>query len=184
MITPLPQPGAASPEDRMTISRRFIQHAREELERGNRLQASEKTWGAMAQALKAIAQERGWRHRAHDNVVDIGHHIGTEYEHTYIIAATSRANELHRNFYENSDNAEVIERTIDLIEDVLPDLEELRLAAPRPFVISRREDRARLRLLTGDRSLEIGDTSPVGFSLRHTPDAADGGGQSHSLDHE
>ncbi len=150
MTTPLPPPGASTPEDRMVISRRFIQHAREELGRDNRLQASEKTWGAMAQALKAIAQVRGWRHRGHDNVVNVGRHIGKEFNYPDIIVATYDAESLHRNFYENNDRFEVIENTINLIEDILPELEALRFAPPRPYTIAHRDDRDRLRQLTGD----------------------------------
>ena len=168
MTTPLP-PGASSPEDRMVIIRRFIRQAREELERDDRLQASEKTWGAMAHALKAIAQIRGWRHRSHNCVLDVGRQIGMEYNFPDIIIATEYANSLHQNFYENNDNAEVIERTINLIEDILLDLEAIQSASPRPFTISRNDHRDRLRQLTGNRSLQIGDSSPVGFSLRHTP---------------
>ena len=176
MTAQLPPPGAASPEDRMAISRTFIQHAREELERDSRLQASEKAWGAMAQALKAIAQGRGWKRRGHDNVLDIGGHIGQEFNHPAVATATEKANALHRNFYENNDNAAVIEDTITIIEEVLPDLENIRLAPPRPFTIIRRFDRNRLRRLTGNRDLEIGDASPVGFSLNHPPGSANGDG--------
>ena len=172
MTMPLPLPGASTPSDRTIISRRFIQHAREELERDNRLQASEKAWGAMAHALKAIAQVRGWRHRGHDYVVDIGIHIGKEHNLPDIIVATYDAESLHRNFYENNDRAEVIDNTIGLIEEILPDLEALRSAEPRPFTIAHRDDRERLRRLTGDRTLQVGATSPVGFSLRHGPGMA------------
>ena len=174
MTTQLPTPGSASPEDRMVISRTFIQHAREELERDSRLQASEKAWGAMAQALKAIAQVRGWKHRGHDNVLDIGGHIGQEFNHAAVATATEKANALHRNFYENNDNAEVIEDTITIIEEVLPDLEDIRLAPPQPFTIAGRFDRNRLRRLTGNPDLQIGDTSLVGFSLNHPPDSDNG----------
>ena len=176
MTTRLPPSGAANPEDRMAISGMFIQHAREELERDSRLQASEKAWGAMAQALKAIAQTRGWKHRGHDNVLDIGGQIGQEYNLPAAATATEKANALHRNFYENNDNAAVIEETIIIIEDVLPDLEDARLGPPRPYTISHRSDRNRLRRLTGNRDLEIGDTSPVGFSLNHSSGSGNGGG--------
>ena len=56
----LPEPGSATVEDRVQISRRLILQAPEELERGDRLQATEKIWGALAQMLKAHGQQRGW----------------------------------------------------------------------------------------------------------------------------
>ena len=41
-------------------SRRFLAQAYEELAKGDIPQTSEKAWGATAQMLKAIAQQRGW----------------------------------------------------------------------------------------------------------------------------
>ena len=52
-------------EDHAVHSDRLIRHAWEQLEQGDRLQASEKAWGAVAHALKDIAARRGWRNRAH-----------------------------------------------------------------------------------------------------------------------
>ena len=159
----------------MVISRRFIQHARDELENGNRLQASEKTWGAMAHVLKAIAEERGWQHRGHLLVLDTGRHIGKEFNHPDVILATEKANGLHSNFYDNSNDAEAIEESIDQVEDVLPDLEEILKMGPLPFTIGNRSDRRRLYRLTENESLRVGDTSSVGFSLRHSPNTGNGG---------
>ena len=57
--TQLPEPGESSIEDHVQLSRWFLEHARIEIANGNRLQASEKIWGAAAHALKAIAIQRG-----------------------------------------------------------------------------------------------------------------------------
>jgi HEPN domain-containing protein len=47
-------------------SRRFIRQAHYELvKKGDRYQASEKASDAAAQAVKAIAADRGWRHDSH-----------------------------------------------------------------------------------------------------------------------
>ena len=132
-----------------------------------RLQASEKTWGAVVQALKGIAQRRGWMHRGHHYILETGHQIGLEFGNVDITAATFRANQLHENFYENAHDAQVIGQTLDLVEAVIPALEDIRDAAPRPFTIANTPDRDRMRMLTGDRSLQVGDVSPVGFSLNH-----------------
>ena len=40
----------------------LLAQAREELAKGDLAQASEKGWGAAAQMLQAIADERGWPH--------------------------------------------------------------------------------------------------------------------------
>ena len=47
---------------------------------GNLLQASEKVWGATAHALKAMALQRGWHHRSHATIFDIGEHLGREFD--------------------------------------------------------------------------------------------------------
>ena len=169
MTTKLPPPGAASPDDHTEISRQFLQHAKEELARDSRLQASEKTWGAMAHALKAIAQERGWRHRGHYYILDIGEQIAAEFNIPSIVSATHWANSLHQNFYDSNDDVEVIGRTIDIVDAVLPELERIRSAEPRPFTIRKRFERDRLRQITGIKTLQVGDTSPVGFSQTLPP---------------
>ena len=64
-LPPLPEPGFQSADDRRTIGRRFIIQARKHLDEGDRLQAGEKAWGAIAQNLKAIGELRGWRHDSH-----------------------------------------------------------------------------------------------------------------------
>ena len=167
MATPLPELGNAGPNDHTEISRRFLQQAKEELDKGDQLQASEKAWGALAQALKAIAQSRGWRHQSHNHVIAIGYQIARESGRSDIELATNHANILHQNFYENFAGTRVIQGGIDLVETLLPDLDDIRSAAPRPFTIEDEDNRAYLRLLTGDRSLQIDDSSPVGFSLLH-----------------
>ena len=168
MATPLPELGNAGPNDHTEISRRFLQQAKEELGNGDQLQASEKAWGAFAHALKAIAQSRGWRHQGHNHVIAIGYQIGREHSLSDLQLATTYANTLHENFYEHYVGRRVIQDGIDLIEPLLPELEATRVDTPRPFTIQDEDDRAYLRLLTGDRSLQIGDSSPVGFSLLHS----------------
>ena len=51
-LPPLPEAGFQSADDRRTIGRRFILQARNHLEEGDRLQAGEKAWGAIAHNLK------------------------------------------------------------------------------------------------------------------------------------
>ena len=50
-------------------SERLMRHAEEQLAKGDRLQASEKAWGAAVHRLKDIANKRGWEVRhAHRSV--------------------------------------------------------------------------------------------------------------------
>ena len=56
---PGPSPDAESQRN-AAISRNFLRQAREELATGDLLQASEKSWGAAAHAVKAAAEKRRW----------------------------------------------------------------------------------------------------------------------------
>ena len=46
----------------------FLKHARRELEQGDLLQASEKSWGAVAHYVKSIAHEEGWPDGTHGEI--------------------------------------------------------------------------------------------------------------------
>ena len=46
-------------------SRQLLAQGREELQRGDTRQASEKGWGAAALMVKDVAERRGWEHRSH-----------------------------------------------------------------------------------------------------------------------
>ena len=172
-------------EERRTISQRFIQHAREELAKGNRLQAGEKAWGAVAQYLKIIGDNRGWHHTSHRNLEYIARQILDEYsDHDSAALAHSLSDVYrngHKNFYDNHATDEEIAGVVDNTESlVLPVFETLVSLPPRPIRIINSGQRMRLRELTGNRELEIGDESPVGFSIRHRPpDSGGNGGDSN-----
>ena len=178
MTLPLPEPreNGATPDEHEQISRRFIRQAHEELAKGDLIQASDKTWGAVAHALKAIAQSRGWRHKGHDHLRAIGHIIGKEFNHADILLAFSVAEELHRNFYENQEDESKIADVMSKVELALPDLYSLRHEAPRRSVVTDGYDRRQVATVTGIRGIEIGDQSAVGFSLNHPEDPPVAGG--------
>ena len=165
----LPEPGAASVEDRAQISRRFIQQAPYELDRGDRLQATEKAWGALAQMLKAHGQQRGWLNLGgHRTVGHIARQLHLEYNDIDVASAYIAADNGHRNFYDNEMSPPEIEGIIADVANILPALETALREPPRPFTIQE-ADLWRVRTLTGKQYLEIGDTSPVGFSNTHQP---------------
>ena len=163
----LPEPGSATVEDRVQISRRLIQQAREELERGDRLQATEKVWGALAQMLKAHGQQRGWLNLgSHRTVSHIAQHLDAEYPEIPVSSAYVAADNGHRNFYDNEMSPPEIEDIITVVVRVLPELESALSEPPRAFTI-RDGDLWRIRTLTGKQYLQVGDSSPTGFSNTH-----------------
>ena len=90
----------ATTELHTDTSRRFIEQAEDELRRGDRLQASEKAWGAAAHAVKSIAEREGWRHDKHSDLFRAVDNIVNRTGDSEIRTLFSVANSLHQNFYE------------------------------------------------------------------------------------
>ena len=176
--THLPPPDANDVDDHMAMSRRFIDHARDELNRGNRLQASEKVWGAAAHALKAIGVQRGWRHRSHGNIFDVGEHLGKEFDRVdEFQSRLNTADSMHQNFYENNRREDAIRLAIDEVEKLVDDLDVVRTSPPRPFTVANDVDSERIAHLLGLRGSErpaIGAHSNIGFSQTHPQTHPDG----------
>ena len=180
-VPPIPPHGDhQTPDERRQLARRFIIHARQELEVGNRLQAGEKAWGAVAQMFKLSADRRGWRHHSHQLVRDMGFHLLAAYpEYSSAdlnLALFNAFDRGHRNFYENWSSPDEVTAVVEGVEEYLPVLDTLASADIRPFVITSRNQLNNLRNLTGDDRLQIGDRSEVGFSLRHRPGGNGSGG--------
>lgn len=170
ILPPLPEPDAQSVADRRTIARRFLSEAAAELRGGSRLQAGEKAWGAIVHHLKAIAEERGWRHQSHRQIEYIGRQIVAELQDIELGEAFSDVYyKGHQNLYENQRSFDDLREVIRAAESALPKLAALQDAPPRPFTIESNHQLRRLMALTGNEELQLGDYSPVGFSLRHSP---------------
>lgn len=106
-------------------SRRFIEQAEDELRRGDRLQASEKAWGAAAHAVKSIAEREGWRHDEHSDLFRAVDNIVNRTGDPEIRNLFSVANSLHQNFYEGwfsdpfiASNIEDVKRLLDKLDRV------------------------------------------------------------------
>ena len=107
-------------------SREYLSKAFQELADGDLTQASEKGWGAAAQMVKAVANDRGMEHHSHRSLLlaaqNIENNLGGD-------AATqfAFAEQLHRNFYEDTlDRAGVTMRLeqvasfVDSLDRLLP----------------------------------------------------------------
>ena len=112
-----------------TASRHLLAQAREELAAGDTRQASEKGWGAAAQMVKSVAEQRGWEHRNHAALFDVISRLVAETGDSEIRRLFRVANALHVNFYENWDNAENVAGDLVDVAQFLDKLEPL--AAPR-----------------------------------------------------
>ncbi len=91
---------------------RLLEHAREMIEAGDRLQASEKVWGAVVHALKVVADERGWPFHSHVDGLIIASWIAEQSARPDISNLYGAVSDLHQNFY-------VDEHPLDVIRDRL-----------------------------------------------------------------
>ena len=87
-------------EEYMTTSRRYLGQAEAEFAKGDMLQASEKGWGAVAEAVKAAATLRGIEHRSHRELRQAAVDLSDETGNRRIIELFGLAENLRANHYE------------------------------------------------------------------------------------
>ena len=130
------------------LSRWCIDQAENYLRVGNNIQASEKGWGAAAQALKAIAEERGWNHGSHTLIVDVAQQVSDEEGRPDLVAKFGLAQALHTNFYEDWLLSDTVSIYLNDVKKLLPELERIRDVAPPDFTPQTRDQQSRWRRLT------------------------------------
>lgn len=163
MPIPLPPVGANTPEGRMKLSYRFLEHAQAELDKGYRRQASEKVWGAAVQALKSIGLKRGWNHSELVDILAIASQLALEYDRPELTLKVDTAEAHHGNYYASVKYPNAIQNAIDSTEDLVVELDDILKAPYRPFRVEEPADSQRLYRLTGH-WYEKGEYSAVGFA--------------------
>ena len=132
------------------LSRHFIEKADEYLLAGDAVQASEKGWGAVAEAFKSIAEERGWRHQGHRLLNDVAYQLTEEWGREDVLSMFDAVEKLHINFYEDVMELDEIAARIGTAKTLIRELETLRGLPRRPLLIENRGQRNRWRRLTGE----------------------------------
>lgn len=112
----------ATVEQYRSTSTHLFDQAMDELDAGDLIQASEKFWGSAAQALKCLAESRGWKHNSHAQFYNIMAEVESESQSPSLRRDFGSATELHTNFYENWLNEDQIRRRA---EDVRHFVQEL-----------------------------------------------------------
>ncbi len=107
-------------EPHATHRQRLIEHAYEQLAKGDRLQASEKGWGAVVHQLKAIADLRGWKCDVHQDVFPIIDRLAEETANPQEVRDLfGVARSLHRNYYIDATPLSALKQDIGRVEALL-----------------------------------------------------------------
>lgn len=103
----------------------LLEQSRMELSQGDTRQASEKGWGAAAQAVKAVAETRGWEHRNHAALFRAVSRLAEETGNDDLDRLFGAANSLHGNFYENWLTSNMVRLLVDDVERLVGLLDEV-----------------------------------------------------------
>ena len=137
-------------EHHLKTSRRLIRQAGYELDkRGDRVQACDKAAGAVAHGVKALAEQRYWRHDSHNRRRNIVHLLAAEYDLPDLSVMQDTADKLHDNFYEDLMYEPVVRERLVRVTGLLADFIELLERVPNPdFIPDPHQEQmlARLRL--------------------------------------
>ncbi len=79
----------------------FLSESDREFAAGERLQASEKLWGASTHALMAVAMRQSRRLGSHSSFKDTAERLSDEHNDPSIEYGFAHAERFHRNFYHN-----------------------------------------------------------------------------------
>ncbi len=138
-------------EEYAALSRGYMRQAEAELEQEDYLQAGEKAWGAVATAIKAIAEQRGWNHTHHDLTGDALMWLADEFARQDLKDRFALTELLHRNFYEDKMTEPEVERRVEGAKTLLGELEHVRSAPPRMFIPTSNRQKRRWERLTGEK---------------------------------
>lgn len=86
-------------EDHARTALAFLALSDREFAAGDKLQASEKLWGAAAHALMAIAMQNSRRLVSHNSFRDTAERLSDEHSDPSIEYGFAHAERFHRNFY-------------------------------------------------------------------------------------
>lgn len=112
--------------------RLMIQAEYELTKKGDRIQASDKASGAVAHAVKAIGEDRQWRHSSHHLRRQIMDLISSEFDRPDLRFLQQMADELHENYYEDLLENWQLEDRLATISSLLEELKAVRDAGFNP----------------------------------------------------
>lgn len=149
MTTPNPGPKRASPPERYrAMSLHKLAQAQEELDKDDLCQASEKIWGAVAEIVKAVAQQRGWNHHAHNYLSHAANYVGFALGRRDLVTIFAAASEIHTNFYEHQVFKDEVEVRLESARTFVEAMDVVLSDPQRELLPNTPEQETRLRSLT------------------------------------
>ena len=112
-------------ESHLVHSRRLLAHAEEWLDKGDRLQTSEKAWGAVAHYFKIIADSRGWEYETHTDAFQVAHNIAIEQDNPLIRQYFSIAYGMRINFYRDIKPLDFLRAELEDVKELMDILERI-----------------------------------------------------------
>ena len=106
-------------------SDRLMRHAVEQLAKGDRLQASEKAWGAAAHRLKDFAERRGWKYEVHADAHKVIGRLVRETGDRQIRRLFRIASALHKNYYVDTEEIDTLAADLEDVRLFIGKLDEL-----------------------------------------------------------
>ena len=119
----------ATAEEHRKISVQFLDHAEDELRKGDLLQASEKAWGAVSHYVNSVARQRSWPLGSHRRLIENANKlISLDPDHATHRRRLLRSIEaLHANFYQAFLDEDSVRDGIDDAKELIGSLEVLNL---------------------------------------------------------
>ena len=107
------------------LCEKYLREAKELLAKGDFMQASEKAWGAAAQAVKAVAAREGRVLRSHRELHGFLMELRMRTGDEELRRLWHAANELHRNFYEAWLPSEMVAEAVSDVEELVSKLRHI-----------------------------------------------------------
>ena len=115
----------SKPNKHTQLNGKFLNDAKELLDKYDYVQASEKLWGATAQIIKAIALKRGKHLRSHAAINKYADQLSKELSNPSIIDYFNAASSLHQNFYEDWLTPDMVVHNAKIVEKLINKLKPL-----------------------------------------------------------
>ncbi len=117
----------ATAEQHREISLQFLDHAEDELRKGDLLQASEKAWGAVSHFVNSVARQRNWPLGSHRQLIENANRLinqdpaNASQRRRLLLSIEA----LHANFYHAHLDEVLVGEGIEGAKELIRDLEDL-----------------------------------------------------------